>query len=406
MECVVEGQEVSLEELSDGSWQQRRATAYYHVNLPAATFAAIEGDQCLAISAPPANLRDLPPASRNTVPIRPVNNTFTLSVAYSAKAQAHLGITSLIVSCITFTVYLYVSPPDDILRGILYHAFNDFTDEAVLEDLWATTCAPIHDGIGTTVAPLHIPRPLGARRLMQTSKTLPPANRSSSHQPADAAPTLKNAMTRGTERPPKLPLPPAKTTAVFPSLAVTAPKAASQTLSVVLPRRSTSAVLAAGRRTAAEKRHSTTTSRRTAPDRLSPLPSSTASASDMDTQPADECVGKHKRQTTPLKSLHLFEKIQAAIKTAQADFERRLDSRFNFVHQLQTPCARTLLPSLKPRPLNHLRRRSIPCTLSCSRASEQSPSIRERPSIPCHPRFQQRLLYPTVVITSRGDVFC
>ncbi|KAH7936342.1 hypothetical protein HPB52_021548 [Rhipicephalus sanguineus] len=70
-------------------------------------------------------------------------------------------------------------------------------------------------------------------------KNLPPPNRSSSQQPADtnrsssqqsadAAPTPENAVARGTAPPPNLPLPPAKTTAVFPSLPATTRKAASQ----------------------------------------------------------------------------------------------------------------------------------------------------------------------------------
>ncbi|KAH7950592.1 hypothetical protein HPB51_028376 [Rhipicephalus microplus] len=85
-----------------------------------------------------AFLQDLPPASRDTVRIHPVNNTFTLSVADSARAQAYLRITSLTVSGNTFTVHLYAPPPDDALRGILYHAFDDFTDQAILEDLQAS----------------------------------------------------------------------------------------------------------------------------------------------------------------------------------------------------------------------------------------------------------------------------
>ncbi|KAH7986167.1 hypothetical protein HPB52_025159 [Rhipicephalus sanguineus] len=111
-----------------------------------------------------------------------------------------------------------------------------------------------HNRIGATVAALHIPRAQGSppactprccvgngnhsthisrckhryaqRPLRQ--KTLPPANLSSSQEPAHDAPTPKNAMARGTAPPPKLPLLPAKTTTVFPSLTVTAPKAAFQ----------------------------------------------------------------------------------------------------------------------------------------------------------------------------------
>lgn len=85
-----------------------------------------------------ANLQDLPPASRDMVRIHPTNNTFTLSVAESARAQAYLRITSLTVSGKAFAVHIYAPPPDDALRGILYHAFDDFTDQAILEDLQAS----------------------------------------------------------------------------------------------------------------------------------------------------------------------------------------------------------------------------------------------------------------------------
>ncbi|KAH7975382.1 hypothetical protein HPB52_001335 [Rhipicephalus sanguineus] len=72
------------------------------------------------------------------VRIHPVNNIFTLSVVDSTRAQAYLRTTYLTVSGNTFTVHLYVPPPDDALRGILYHAFDDFTDQAILDDLQAS----------------------------------------------------------------------------------------------------------------------------------------------------------------------------------------------------------------------------------------------------------------------------
>ncbi|KAH7947376.1 hypothetical protein HPB52_010998 [Rhipicephalus sanguineus] len=61
-----------------------------------------------------------------------------LTVADSARAQAYLCITSLTVSGTTFTVHLYAPPPEDALRGILSYAFDDFKDEAILEDLQAS----------------------------------------------------------------------------------------------------------------------------------------------------------------------------------------------------------------------------------------------------------------------------
>ncbi|KAH8036303.1 hypothetical protein HPB51_024639 [Rhipicephalus microplus] len=190
MEYIVEGQDVSPEELSDESWQspglraqeQRRAALRLATaaTKPTTTPASLRSSKRVNTSPPqhrrraplprlPADtihivgrpkspveltklqpwhlytallqaafLQDLPPASRDTVRIHPVNNTFTLSVADSARAQAYLRITSLTVSGNTFTVHLYAPPPDDALRGILYHAFDDFTDQAILEDLQAS----------------------------------------------------------------------------------------------------------------------------------------------------------------------------------------------------------------------------------------------------------------------------
>ncbi|KAH7976233.1 hypothetical protein HPB52_010187 [Rhipicephalus sanguineus] len=190
MEYIVEGQDVSPEELSDESWQspglraqeQRRAALRLATAAakPTTTPASLPSSKRVNASPPqhrrraplprlPADtihivgrpkspveltklqpwhlytallqaacLQDLPPASRDTVRIHPVNNTFTLSVADSARAQAYLRITSLTVSGNTFTVHLYAPPPDDALMGILYHAFEDFTDQAILEDLQAS----------------------------------------------------------------------------------------------------------------------------------------------------------------------------------------------------------------------------------------------------------------------------
>ncbi|KAH7940124.1 hypothetical protein HPB52_021877 [Rhipicephalus sanguineus] len=196
MEYPVEGQEVSPEELSDESWhspglraQEKRRAA---LRLAAATATAKPTAMPTSqpSSSPPSNrasaspphphrrtplprlpadtihvvrcpkrhveltklqpwhlytallqaacLQDLPPASRDMVRIHPINNTFTLSIADSSRAQAYLRITFFTVSGNTFTVHLYAPPPDDALRGILYDAFDDFTDQAILDDLQAS----------------------------------------------------------------------------------------------------------------------------------------------------------------------------------------------------------------------------------------------------------------------------
>ncbi|KAH7946803.1 hypothetical protein HPB52_004323 [Rhipicephalus sanguineus] len=332
-----------------------------------------------------ANFQDLPPTSCDRVRIHPVNNTLTLSVADSARAQAYLRITSLTVSSTTFTVHLYAPPPDDALRGILYHAFDDFTDEAILEDLQASnstfsivggrrmgktphilvaltepkgsppTCTPcciVSNGNHLTHSSKCKHRYAQRPQHPLRQKTLPTANRSLSQQPADAAPTPKNAMACGTMAPPKLPLPPAKTTSVFLSLAEMAPKAASQpthsarsspaappvlSLPQVAAMQQENASLrqqlaAQGMLLEAEKTEITSLQAQlstleqkleAALDRLSTIPSSTASVSDMDTQPAH--------------GLYTFlRKSKLPSKRPKRILRGRLSSRFNSVHQLLT----------------------------------------------------------------------
>ncbi|XP_075556472.1 BTB/POZ domain-containing protein 7 isoform X2 [Dermacentor variabilis] len=151
MEIAVQGQEVTPEELSDTSWQtpglrtQEQCRAALHLAAAAksprskqasasppqprrhAPLPRLPADTIHVVGHPKtpvdltklqpwhlytallqaASLQDLPPASRDTVQIHPVNNTFTLSVVESARAQAYLRITSLTVSGTTFTIHLY-----------------------------------------------------------------------------------------------------------------------------------------------------------------------------------------------------------------------------------------------------------------------------------------------------------
>ncbi|KAH7982692.1 hypothetical protein HPB52_006555 [Rhipicephalus sanguineus] len=43
------------------------------------------------------------------------------------------------------------------------------------------------------------------------------------------------------------------------------------------------------------------------------------------------CTSKRRRPNTPIKSLHVSEKVQVAINATPVDLEKRLDSRFNYV---------------------------------------------------------------------------
>ncbi|KAH7957387.1 hypothetical protein HPB52_018406 [Rhipicephalus sanguineus] len=165
----VEGQEVSPEELSDGSWQSPglRAQKKHCAALRRAA-AAKTTTTTMAASPPPP----LPPSKqtsalasrpccRATIPRLPADTIHVIASAMapilrltasselarspacittadSARARTYLRITSLTVSGNTFTLHLYDPPPDDALRGILYHAFDDFTHKAILEDLQAS----------------------------------------------------------------------------------------------------------------------------------------------------------------------------------------------------------------------------------------------------------------------------
>ncbi|KAH7983350.1 hypothetical protein HPB52_011370 [Rhipicephalus sanguineus] len=155
----------------------------------------------------------------------------------------------------------------------------------------------------------------------QRQKTLPTANRSLSQQPTDAALTAKMQWYAALRRRRSCPFLPPSSPPALPSPQVTALQQENASLrqqlaaqdSLIKAHKTEVASLQAKLSTLEQKLDA-------ALDRLSPLPSSTASSTDMD--------------STRLRSLHLSEEVQAAIKTAQADFERRLDSRFNSVHQL------------------------------------------------------------------------
>lgn len=85
-----------------------------------------------------ASLPDQPPATRDRLRTHPTNNTFTLSVVDSRRAQAYLCIKSINVGTRTVDLHVYAPPPDDAVRGIMFHAFDDFSDEEILADLQAS----------------------------------------------------------------------------------------------------------------------------------------------------------------------------------------------------------------------------------------------------------------------------
>ncbi|KAH7976918.1 hypothetical protein HPB52_021495 [Rhipicephalus sanguineus] len=82
-----------------------------------------------------ASLPDQPPASRDKLRVHATNNTFTISVPDSVRAQAYLRITSLQIGDRTIEFHVYAPPPDDGFRGIMFNAYDSFTDDEILKDL-------------------------------------------------------------------------------------------------------------------------------------------------------------------------------------------------------------------------------------------------------------------------------
>ncbi|KAH7944648.1 hypothetical protein HPB52_022974 [Rhipicephalus sanguineus] len=124
MQCVVEGHTISEEEWSDDSWQspgyraqeRRRRELQNQVK-------------------PDLQLTTRKSGSPRT---HPTNNTFTLSVIDSQRAQAYLRVKSINVGTDTIELHVYAPPPDDAVRGIMFHAYDDFSDNEILADLQAS----------------------------------------------------------------------------------------------------------------------------------------------------------------------------------------------------------------------------------------------------------------------------
>ncbi|KAH8008930.1 hypothetical protein HPB51_007595 [Rhipicephalus microplus] len=76
-----------------------------------------------------ALLPNQPPPSSDKVRVHPTNNTFTLSVRESIRAQAYLRITSLQIIVRTIEFHVYAPPPDDAFRGVMLNTHDSFTDE-------------------------------------------------------------------------------------------------------------------------------------------------------------------------------------------------------------------------------------------------------------------------------------
>ncbi|KAH7940383.1 hypothetical protein HPB51_028752 [Rhipicephalus microplus] len=80
------------------------------------------------------SLPDQPPVSRDKVRVHPTNNTFTFSARQSVRAQAYLRIMSLQIGVWTIEFQVYAPPPNDAFCGIMFNAYNGFTNAEVLKD--------------------------------------------------------------------------------------------------------------------------------------------------------------------------------------------------------------------------------------------------------------------------------
>ncbi|KAH7932395.1 hypothetical protein HPB52_024637 [Rhipicephalus sanguineus] len=195
MQCVVEGHTISEEEWSDDSWQspgyraqERRRRELQNQGKPDLQLSASDNARAAVperqhqikprppplrrraplprlpqdtihivgrprtpidlTKVPPwqlhdallkaASLPDQPPASRDRLRTHPTNNTFTLSVIDSQRAQAYLRVKSINVGTDTIELHVYAPPPDDAVRGIMFHAYDDFSDNEILADLQAS----------------------------------------------------------------------------------------------------------------------------------------------------------------------------------------------------------------------------------------------------------------------------
>ncbi|KAH7982680.1 hypothetical protein HPB52_006496 [Rhipicephalus sanguineus] len=470
MEYIVEGQDVSPEELSDETWQspglraqeQRRAALRLATAAakPTTTPASLPSSKRVNASPPQHRRRaPLPRLPADTIhivgrPKSPVELTKLQPwhfVADSARAQAYLRITSLTVSGNTFTVHLYAPPPDDALRGILYHAFDDFTDQAILEDLQAsnptlsvvggrrmgkaphilvTLMEPklprwiFYHGVQLRLLPFRnkveacyncrstghrtdvCPKPRQERchrcgaahptppegspptcnprcivcngnhstyssnckhryvQRPQRQKAPVPDTHPSPQQPVPPAAAVRSSQSSQQAASGPSPAPPPKSVTASPPPVPAVPKPASQPMNSTWPRGapglpSEPQVVALQQENASLRQQVTAQSAQIAAQKTqidslqaklqaleqklesaitvkSSLPSTICSSSDMDVQTPEGCTGKRRRPNTPLESLHLSEEVQVSIKTALVDLEKRLDSRFNSVHQLLT----------------------------------------------------------------------
>ncbi|KAH7955931.1 hypothetical protein HPB52_005156 [Rhipicephalus sanguineus] len=153
MECVVEGHTISAEEWSDGSWQPSpgfRAQEKRRLELRQATPHQNAAHQATATRndmkprPPPQRKRGpLPRMPADTIhivgrPKTPVDLTKLPPwqlVPDSVRAQAYLRITSLQIGDRTIEFHVYAPPPDDAFRGIMFNAYDSFTDDEILKDL-------------------------------------------------------------------------------------------------------------------------------------------------------------------------------------------------------------------------------------------------------------------------------
>ncbi|KAH7983213.1 hypothetical protein HPB52_010218 [Rhipicephalus sanguineus] len=136
MQCVVEGHTISEEEWSDDSWQSPGYRAQERRRLELQNQGKLDLQLSASDNARAAvperqhQIKPRPPPLRRRAPL-PRLPQDTIHIAY-------LRVKSINVGTDTIELHVYAPPPDDAVRGIMFHAYDDFSDNEILADLQAS----------------------------------------------------------------------------------------------------------------------------------------------------------------------------------------------------------------------------------------------------------------------------
>ncbi|KAH7941304.1 hypothetical protein HPB49_011914 [Dermacentor silvarum] len=69
--------------------------------------------------------------------LNPFNNSFTISTPAEVRAKRYVAVDSLQLGTLKYPLRAYVATPDDAVRGIVYNALYNQTEEEIIQDLQA-----------------------------------------------------------------------------------------------------------------------------------------------------------------------------------------------------------------------------------------------------------------------------